>query len=498
MKKTLQTMVMLLAILALTGISPAFANGEKEDGIDELTMYLIGEPHRDTETVLAELNGYMAEDIGATLKVNYLPWGDWQTKYGLLFASGERFDLIYTSNWAYYFREARNGAFLDISDMVKESTPDLYNALPPEAWGETLIDGRSYMVPCNNPEYDGYGFLYRKDLAVKYGVDPEIDSLEKLGAFLTAVKENEPAMLPYNAGSWDIQLIEQMYPGLKSQVMLPLDQDNMNVSISMNDLDGSIVVDAFEDSFMDYLKLMREWQQKGFWSKNVMSNQVGSRDAFENGTSAIALSNSINVNNLYQNTSERHPDWEFGFFDFYQNHPYRVVSSYLCNGMGINRNAAHPEKALKLLEKLHTDDRYYNLTQYGQEGVHYVVQDGKLGFPEGFDPADGWSFTSWGWNQESKVIPSSNDWDYWLEMQADYSTKKASNPIGDFNFNSEGVQSEIAAVTSVMGQYKTPLYWGLVDPEKGMADLRTQLDRAGFPAILEELELQYRAYRAEK
>ncbi|MCG8451793.1 MAG: ABC transporter substrate-binding protein [Spirochaetales bacterium] len=499
MKGFITRFMSIACVIAALGSLPLFANGEGEaENIDELTMYLIGEPHRDTDAVIEELNTMMAEDIGATLKVNYLPWGDWRTKYPLLFASGEKFDLIYTSDWAFYFREARNGAFLDITDLAKEVTPELYGSLPADAWNQTLIDGRSYMIPSNSPEYDGYGFLYRKDLAQKYGLKSDITSLADLERYLEAVKSNEPSMIPYNAGTWDLRLIELMFSGLKSEVYLPVINEDWNIFVDMANLDGPLTIDEYDPEFKAFASTMRQWQQKGFWSKNVMSNQIGSRDAFENGTSAIALCNSVNFNNLYQNTSERHPDWEFGYFDFYQDKPVRLIFPYISNGMGINRNASHPEKALKLLEKLHMDDRYYNLTQYGQEGVHYVVEDGKMAFPEGFDSADGWSFTAWGWNEVSKLLPSKNDWEHWLELQEAYGHKKAVNPIGDFSFDETPIESEIAAVSNVMAQYKTPLYWGLVEPEAGLAALHEQLELAGYSKIIEEAERQYRAYRSGK
>lgn len=499
MRRFVFRVLTMATVLMLTAGTTAFSAGRGEAvGEDpvELKMYLIGEPHRDTDVVLAELNGHMERDIGARLKVTYLPWGDWRTRYPLLFASGEKFDLIYTSDWAFYFREARNGAFWDLTDEVKSLTPDLYASIPEEAWKQTLVEGRSYMVPSNNPEYDGYGFMYRKDLAVKYGLSPEINDLETLEAYLAAVKANEPGMLPYNAGTWDLRLIELMYAGLKREVLIPLIDEDWNIFIPLNDLDGPVVVDELEPDFLPFLKTMRAWQQKGFWSKNVMANQIGSRDAFENGTSAIALCNTVNNNNLYQNTAERHPDWDFGFFDFYGKKDARMIFPYIANGMGINRNSAHPEKALALLEKLHRDDRYYRLTQYGREKVHYVIDsEGMIGFPEGFDPAESWSFTSWGWNEVSREIPSRNDWPHWLALQKAYAAKQKVNPIGDFSFDEGAVENEMAAVSSVMSQYKTPLYWGLADPVEGLEELRSKLKTAGYDKIVAEAERQYRAYR---
>lgn len=39
--------------------------------------------------------------------------------------------------------------------------------------------------------------------------------------------------------------------------------------------------------------------------------------------------------------------------------------------ISVSAKCQNPEMAVKILEKLHTDQDFYNLISYGVEGVHY-------------------------------------------------------------------------------------------------------------------------------
>jgi len=81
------------------------ADGQKADTSEyvELTMYLIGDRTPDFDEVYAEINKILKEEVNATVNVKFLSWGEHDTKYSLLFSSGEDFDLIFTaSSWCHY------------------------------------------------------------------------------------------------------------------------------------------------------------------------------------------------------------------------------------------------------------------------------------------------------------------------------------------------------------------------------------------------------------
>ncbi|MFR7390006.1 MAG: hypothetical protein ACLUTU_14430 [Blautia faecis] len=41
------------------------------------------------------------------------------------------------------------------------------------------------------------------------------------------------------------------------------------------------------DEYKEWAAKMKEWSDKGFWSKNAVANNTGPRDAFTNGTRCL-------------------------------------------------------------------------------------------------------------------------------------------------------------------------------------------------------------------
>ena len=122
--------------------------------------------------ILDELNKKLLETVNATLEIKYIDWGDVSTKYPLLWASGEEFDMAYaaSSTPVPYATLAKQGAIVDITDMLDTYAPKLKEALPEYRWEGMKVDGRIYGVSDNYSEFTPYGFIYRRDLLEKYGM----------------------------------------------------------------------------------------------------------------------------------------------------------------------------------------------------------------------------------------------------------------------------------------------------------------------------------------
>ena len=81
-----------------------------------LTFYLYGSPGAANEDILKEINTKLTADINTSVEVKYIDWGDINTKYPLLWASGEEFDMAYASiNTAVpFYTLAKQGSLYDI------------------------------------------------------------------------------------------------------------------------------------------------------------------------------------------------------------------------------------------------------------------------------------------------------------------------------------------------------------------------------------------------
>ena len=64
----------------------------------DLTMYLLGDRTPDFDEVYGEINRLLEEKLNCSINVEFLSWGEHDTKYSLLFSGGEDFDLIFTAS----------------------------------------------------------------------------------------------------------------------------------------------------------------------------------------------------------------------------------------------------------------------------------------------------------------------------------------------------------------------------------------------------------------
>ena len=105
---------------AASGTSGDNLNADTSEHVD-LTMYLIGDRTPDFDEVYAKINEILEEKLNCSLNVEFLSWGEHDTKYSLLFSSQEDFDLIFTaSSWCHYEQTVSLGGFAPLSeDFIK-------------------------------------------------------------------------------------------------------------------------------------------------------------------------------------------------------------------------------------------------------------------------------------------------------------------------------------------------------------------------------------------
>ena len=114
------------------------AQGTAADISEEVTLRIYavgnsGDIHQDE--IYQRINEITKEKINAVIEVTMLSWGDYVTKLPAILASGEDYDLTYTSSWCYYKTEGPKGAFCELTeDMLKTYMPKTYVEYPQEAW----------------------------------------------------------------------------------------------------------------------------------------------------------------------------------------------------------------------------------------------------------------------------------------------------------------------------------------------------------------------------
>ncbi|MBN2547430.1 MAG: extracellular solute-binding protein [Spirochaetes bacterium] len=476
----------------------------------ELNMWLVGDTVPDYDLMLEELNKIMLEDINATIKVNFTTWIDWRSKLRLALSSGEKIDLIHMAPWSIYDEQAKLGAFMPLEGIAPVYAPKTWESYSENVLNSAKVNGHVFMLPFRYVDPEGNGFLYRLDLAEKYGIG-KIKGIDDLERYMKVVKDKE-GIIPYNAGGFDNQVMSESFaiwmnfwPDSPDEILV---QGQMSYfKVFQNDPEKPFVI--FEHkAFKEALKYARRFYLAGYWPENVLANKKDSREAILNGTSAITNLNPINANEEYKRIMAKNPLWKLDWFSPYQKLTHPPKSPANNNGMSIPVSSKNPERALMLLEKLHQDQRYHDLTTYGIRGKHWDLDSNQdIILPEGVS-ADTTGFPwdrpcPWGWREKElyRVEPTKlkSTWqvirDWILYVYKNGSEKQ----FGDFKFDKTAVEAELAAIDSVKTQYVDPLLWGMIaDPEKGYLEMMNKMNQAGLQKVKSEFNEQWKQYLKNK
>lgn len=512
-KKTARLNILLSIIIISCGILfiALKQNTKTVNTKDKITlnMWLVGDSVPDYDLMLVELNKLMLKDINATMKVNFSTWTDWQTKLRLILSSGETVDLIHMAPWSIYDEQAKLGAFVALEELAPKYAPKTWESYSQDILKQATVNGHVYMMPFRYVDTEGNGFLYRLDLAKKYGLG-KIKSIDDMEKYMKIVKEKE-GIIPYNAGGFDNQVMSESFAMWVSTWPDSADENlivgQMNyMKVFQNDPKNPFV--TFEhEAFKNALKYARRFYLAGYWSKNILANKKDSRESLLNGTSAITNLNPINANEEYQRLKAKNPSWELDWWSPYQRLTHPPKSPANNNGLSIPISSKNPERALMLIEKLHQDQNYHDLTTYGIRGKHWDLNaEGDIVFPKGVT-ADTTGFQwdrpcPWGWREEKlyRVGPtrSKSTWSVIKDWISYIYKNGAEKKFGDFKFDKSPVEAELAAVDSVKTQYLDPLIWGMVDPDTGYDELMKKMNQAGLKKIKNEFKKQWNEYLKNK
>ena len=187
MKKTLSLVLALLMMLSIIPMASA------EEALPEVVVYMMGDKPADCDMVMEKVNEILKKELGCTMSMNFVGWADWGTAYQLLLTGGNKIDLIYNASWASDKDYARKGAFKDLTDIVEEAAPELWDMIPMEAWEFATLPTENgdiiYCIPTAYVNYTSTGIIYRQDLCEKYNL-PAPDSVENAYLYQKGIKEN--------------------------------------------------------------------------------------------------------------------------------------------------------------------------------------------------------------------------------------------------------------------------------------------------------------------
>jgi putative aldouronate transport system substrate-binding protein len=477
-----------------TGSSTKTADGKVDTSKEvNLVMYLYGGEGVANKDILAELNKKLKASINTTLEVKYIDWGDVNTKYPLLWTSGEQFDMSYVASGAAvpYATLAKQDALVDITNMIDTYAPKLKTELSSK-WNNVKVNGKVYAVPNNYSEYTAYGFVTRKDIMDKNNIK-KVSSVSDMETYMDAALKS--GMVPLNGSANLAMDLYRMLIGTTGDwIDAPgIPSSEMYLAASKKD-PGNVFHPAFTDEFENFAVKMHDWAQKGYWSKDILSASQDDKDNFYNGLSASYISHQPDWTGNYGNQLKKLPGIDTEFYAFPEANGKFIKSTGVGAATGISKNSKNPERALMLIEKLMTDKECYDLFQYGIQGKQYELKDGKIAQPANFDAKkDGGGFAGWAFRMDNLNIPQSTEDPRRYTLNDAWSKVAIESPYIGFSFDSSSVSSQLSAIANIDSQLGTQILLGKTkqDPKAAVAEYRKQLKAAGVDDVVNAVKTQY-------
>lgn len=472
MKKIWKGTAVLLCLAMMLSLCACSGNGKKADNEEQVNLiwYLRSNEPKGFAEVQEAINEYTLDKINATVEIRFIQPGDWKEKVNMMMAAKEEFDLLYTGDWAASFANMVDmGGLMPMDDLL-EKTPELKAMFSEGIWAATSFDGKIYGVPNNQVLYEQSGLWFKKDIVEKYDFDlSAVSSLDDLTKMYEVVKAGEaPDFIPARKGF--VGQFDQQYGS----------------AAGFSIIDGK-VADPFDTRLPQY-KLMREWYEKGYFPADVST--------LTDDTALIQAGKIFNCYNRYLPGV----DAKFNLTHNYEviviptNNPLISRTSVQSAMTSISATSKNPERAIKLIELLETDQYLLNLICYGIEGRDYEKD------PENENrmnrSSDAYYVAEFMvGNQLLAYLQPSYEDTVWEETDA---ANKAApvDPNNGFSFDQTPVKAEITNLESVSKEFDTILNNGLDDPEATYQKVKEKKELAGKEKVMEEIQKQYDAWAA--
>jgi putative aldouronate transport system substrate-binding protein len=465
----------------------------------ELTWYLIGngQPSGADEVMAALAELPQMKAINTKVNITIYGWGDFDQKMRLMMTGNEPWDMAFSSGWANsYTSGALNGNFAALDDLLPKYAPKTWASLPKAGWDLSRINGKIYAIPNQQIWYNPWGFLTRKELADKYGLDlTKVKTHADLTPYLEAIKQGEPQM--GNKIVSDLLGVTGQTSGDMNGFQTVQGVPN-GLMIKSGDKTRTIVDYYATPEFRKTYDLLHSWSVAGYLPKEASGyNDLPTQR--QAGLFPVFLHVAKPGNDAELGTSAG-GEWVMKALN--ENLYLGGVTSTLT---AVNVSSKNADRAMMFLELMNTDPEVFNLVAKGLEGKSWVWVDKEkkvIGFPQGVDASTSPYYINIDWELGNQFIAYYTDpkqvgaW----EATAAGNQAAAYPMAGPFVFDPTPVQAEVAAVQTIDTTFADMLNLGAPDPEdkdKGIAAYIAARKASGLDKIIAETQTQLTAFMAK-
>ncbi len=473
------------------GQTESLINFDEEPYEVAIENVTLGQEYADTAAVEAAINAITVPAINCKVKIVNYHIADHATKVSLAVAGGDKLDLINTGLTTALSTLVSDGVVIALDELLAERGQELL-AKAGNLVRATTVGGEVFAVPASLYPSRANGIGYNQQMADEYGITiPENVTLEQLTAIGAKLKAANPDLYLNTQGDGSLTSLNIYYD-------LEAFGGDLNYGVIFDPLNSTSIVNAYEsEQYKEYCKVFKNWKDLGYIPADSLTNGQNGQDVFNAGQT------------LYQwiSVSPTSEQVVAGKGLSFTETLVPITPNELSTAAvqefawGITSSCDRPDKAMDFLNFLYTNAEVANLLQYGIEGTHYVkVSDNIITYPEGVNPMNigyGRIFTQFGDTlQQFQLAPATES--YYDDLKAFAAEAKPTKTLG-YVFNTDNVATEIAAVASVVSEYRPVLETGMSDNvDATLAEFNSALKDAGIDKIISENQAQLDAWLAEQ
>ncbi len=492
--------VLFILLAVLISGAALYARGEGENAAaagkepTELVWYMFFDDQEDMDKVFSTANDYIAGQLNTTIDFRPMNYTTYSQKVPILFASGEQFDLLWMCDWiagVTYQKFAQDGVLYPLDDVLTQYAPEVETSLPKKIWDLTKIGGKIYGIPNTQNFTRWRGMWVNKELADKYGFDPdEFTSYKDLEPFYDQVLANEKGITPFNTTSGTIAHMKDGHgPGPDYGVTKQLGSGFNAYMSEPRNFYHELIDEKYREGILANWSAMHEWYEKGYVRPDVLTVKDARAEikAGKYASSICTLNFNSEANFLNENGYEAY------FFPVATPELSGVTATLNC----VSVTSKHAPEAMEFLNLMHTDEYIYNLLVYGLEGEHYQ-ETGKNRVEQIKD--SGYDGVSRSWtlgNTFLRYLRPGEPGDLHSKVK-ELNESAAPAFMADWSFDDSAVKNEKAAIDSLWEEYGKALSAGVYDPDEYADVYAEKMIKAGVEKIRDIMQAQFDAYWAAK
>ncbi|THF73439.1 ABC transporter substrate-binding protein [Cohnella fermenti] len=457
-----------------------------------VSIVYYGKPQKDDAVVQEELNKYLQDKINTTVTLQPIAPSDYKKKTELMMNTGEKMDLVFTASWLDFAANVTKGAFLELDSLLDQYGQGIKDSLSSPLYLEApRFQGKLYAIPTDKEITQGKAFTFRQDIVDKYNIPiDQINKMEDLEPYFATIKEAEPGMINNYMTASPLSFMEyETKSNYRPIGPTPEKMPTFFVDYKSQDMKVKTVIDQdIVDLNKADAEMFRSYYEKGYTNADVATTTTNVADLRKQGK-------------IWMQTTVWKPgaDIEMKIADGYDwvSHVVEepIVTTDLATGsmLSISRTSKNPERAMMVLNILHTDPYVINLLVNGIENKHYTkISDNRI------EPiADsGYGDTALFWvlgNQFLNYLkPGQPDdlYDSWKQFNRDATRF----PLLGFTFDDSNVKDIIAELTTIVGEYKVIGTGAVPNASKLIDERNAKLKSAGIEKVRDELQSQIDAW----